>query len=81
VLCIAVVESGLVSQVQRGENAGHTLSHANVVRKLVTLSLDEPSGNMGLESEFSSLKRDLQVIAILQDRRTMIIFGATGVHL
>jgi hypothetical protein len=81
VLCVAVVESGLVSQVRRGENAGHTLSHANVVRKFVTLPLDEPTGTVGLESEFSSPKRDLQVIAFLQDPHTMAIFGATGIHL
>jgi hypothetical protein len=81
VLCIAVVESGLISQVHRGENVGRTLSHANVVRKFVTLPLDKPTGNVELESEFSSSKRDLQVIAFLQDRRTMAIFGATSVHL
>jgi len=81
VLCIAVVESGLVSQVRRGENAGRTLMHANVVRKFVTLPADGPTGTVNLESEFSSTKRDLRVIAFLQDRRTMTIFGATGIHL
>ncbi len=81
VLCVAVVESGLVSQVRRGENAGHTLTHANVVRKFVTLPLDKPTGSVRLEAEFSSSKRDLQVIAFLQDRHTLTIFGATGIHL
>jgi hypothetical protein len=81
VLCIAVVESGLISRVRRGENTGHTLSHANVVRKFVMLSLDALTGSLGLESEFSSPKRDLQVIAFLQDPKTMAIFGATGIHL
>ena len=81
VLCVAVVESGLVSQVRRGENAGHTLSHANVVRQFVTLPLDAATGSVGLESEFSSPKRDLQVIAFVQDRRTMAILGAAAIHL
>jgi hypothetical protein len=81
VLCIAVAESGLLSQVRRGENSGRTLSHANVVRKFVTLPLDQPTGSMSLESEFSSPKRDLQAIAFLQDHRTLAIFGATGIHL
>lgn len=31
-LMVAVTESGLVSRVSRGENAGRTLGHANVVR-------------------------------------------------
>jgi hypothetical protein len=81
VLCVAVVESGLVSQVHRGENAGRTLSHANVVRKFVMVSLGGPTGSVNLEPEYSSPKRDLQVIAFLQDRRTLAIFGATGIHL
>jgi hypothetical protein len=81
VLCVAVVESGLVSQVRRGENAGHTLSHTNVVRKFVTLPLGGLTGSVVLESEFSSSKRDLQVIAFVQDSRTLAIFGATGIHL
>jgi hypothetical protein len=81
VLCVAVVESGLVSEVRRGENAGHTLAHANVVRKFVTIPLVELTGSVGLEAEFSSPNRDLQVIAFLQDRRTLAIFGATGSHL
>jgi hypothetical protein len=80
-LCIAVVESGLTSQVRRGENSGRTLSHANTVRKFVVLSLDEPTGSVDLESEFSSPRRDLRVIAFLQNLRTMEIFGASGVHL
>ncbi len=81
VLCVAVVESGLVSKVLRGENAGHALSHANVVRKFLTLPLAEPTGSVSLEPEFLSPKRDLQVIAFLQNPRTMAIFGATGIHL
>jgi len=81
VLCVAVVESGLVSQVRRGENAGRTLSHTNVVRKFFTQPLHEPTGSVNLNSEFSPSKRDLQVIAFLQDRRTMAIFGAASIHL
>lgn len=81
VLCVAVVESGLVSQVRRGENAGRTLTHANVVREFVTLPLGGLTGSVVLESEFSSSKRDLQVIAFVQDPRTLAIFGATGIHL
>jgi len=81
VLCVAVVESGLVSRVRRGENVGRALSHTNVVRKFVTLPLDAATGSMSLDSEFSPSKRDLQVIAFLQNSRTMAIFAATGVHL
>jgi hypothetical protein len=81
VLCIAVVESGLISQVHREENTGRTLTHANVVRKFVALPLDELTGSASLESKFSSPKRDLQVIAFLQDRYTMAIFGAAAIHL
>ena len=34
---LAVTESGLLSQVVRGENAGRTLNHTAVVRKLMDL--------------------------------------------
>lgn len=80
-LCIAVVESGLVSSVRRGENAGHTLSHTSVVRTFVSLPLHTSTGTFNLETGFSSPRKDRQVIAFLQDPRTMVILGATGLHL
>jgi len=52
-----------------------------VVRKFVTLPLHVLTGSVNLDSEFSPSKGDLQVIAFVQDSRTMAIFGAAAIHL
>ena len=44
VLQLAVLEKNAQTKVERGENAGHTLSHVQIVRKLQKVSL---SGNTG----------------------------------
>lgn len=40
ILHLALIESGLVQKVPRGENAGRTLRHDNVVRDSVSVTLD-----------------------------------------
>jgi len=58
---IAVTESGLESKVQRGENAGRTLSHDAVVRRLVK------GGTLSLELPKTWKRERLAVVAFVQD--------------
>jgi hypothetical protein len=81
VLCVAVVESGLVSQVRRGENAGRTLPHTNVVREFVAVALDSSGmGGVSLKTKLSAQDKNKQVIVFIQDRRTLAILGAASVE-
>lgn len=69
VLNLALVERGLVTNVKRGENAGKTLRHENVVRMFVT----KPAGKGEVELP---AKPNTSVIAYVQDAKTMEVLGA-----
>jgi hypothetical protein len=83
---LAITETGLHSAVSRGENAGEDLHHAAVVRKLQKLG--PATGKRGLGdgktptitakvSLDSGWKRqNLQVVAFVQERRSLRIVGA-----
>lgn len=83
---LAITETGLHSAVSRGENAGEDLYHAAVVRKLQKLG--PATGKRGLGdgktptitakvSLDSGWKRqNLQVVAFVQERRSLRIVGA-----
>lgn len=76
---LAVLEDGLVSKVERGENAGRTLSHTAVVRALseagkVPASLMEWSAEVPIPQD-ASWKR-ARVIAFVQDGRSRRVLAA-----
>jgi hypothetical protein len=79
---LAITESGLSTRVERGENAGHLLTHAPVVRALRKVGLvtegtflvDAP-----LELDPSWNRGSLRVVAFVQRVRTRRIVGASGV--
>lgn len=76
-VCVALVESELVTEVQRGENAGRSLRHRNVVREFTTGTFDKRgTGRVSLNTKLSSQKKTRQVIAFVQDRSTMEIVAA-----
>ena len=87
---LAVTETGLHSAVSRGENAGETLYHAAVVRKLQKLGgvTAKPgvNGERGALTAKVSLDsgwkvENLQVVAFVQARRTLRIYGAARMRL
>ena len=51
------------------------------MRKFISVPLREPTGTVSLEPGFSLPKKDLQVIAFLQDPKTMAIVSAANSHL
>jgi len=80
---IAVTESGLASQVSRGENAGRNLRHAPVLRSLQRIGTVEGNGDgasfqrevpVKLRPEWN---RDrLAVIVLVQEKKSRRIVGA-----
>jgi hypothetical protein len=84
---LAVSESGLQSSVGAGENAGKTLHHASVLRSLHKIGVATPKGDTAFESS-TRIKfkpewktKNLQVVAFVQEKKSMRILGAatTGV--
>ncbi len=81
---VAVVESGLVTGVARGENGGHTLQNDFIVRRLETaLSMKAQAGTRGQRTLTLTLRpewktENVSVAAFVQDPRSMRIYGAAA---
>lgn len=80
-LQIAIVEGGLKSPILRGENAGKTLEHENVVRLLKTVTAEKGAGHLKLILPPEANLANSSVIAYVQNSKTMVITGATGLSL
>ncbi len=84
---IAITEKGLHSSVSGGENAGHDLHHASIVRLLRKLGTADKSNapSFAAQPELkldSSWKRpNLRVIAFVQEKRSRHLVGATSATL
>lgn len=77
VIHIAQVETGLETAVQRGENAGETLKHANVVRAWATVDIQsKTSGEVILELPRGIDLMQSRVIAFVQEPQTGQVLGA-----
>lgn len=84
---IAVTEDGLHSSVGAGENAGHTLYHAAVVRYMHKVGVAQASGDAAftgdahvkLNSKWN--RNDLNVVVFLQDKKSLKILGAASTKL
>ena len=75
-LNIALVQLMAVSKIQRGENSGATLHHVNIVRSLQTISLKNNTGNASFKLPAGLSAKDFDVIAFIQDEKTMKITAA-----
>lgn len=82
VLNVAVVESGLVSKVTRGENAGQTLGHDNVVRVFTTVAIERNGkGTVALKLPDGLIRKKSQVLCYVQHPDTKAIVGAAAINL
>lgn len=77
ILYVALVEPFATSRVTRGENAGKTLDHANVVRALDAAPLAAPSGVRALALPRDVPRESLEVVAWVQVPATMQVLAAT----
>ena len=81
-LCVALVESGLVSHVAKGENAGRTLSHESVVRAFVSKPLaGHGAGSLTLDAAPAAAGHPRRAIVFVQDPHTLAMFGAASAGL
>ncbi len=81
VLHIALVERGLNSKVSRGENAGRTLTHDNVVRVFKTVPLRDGTKRqveLKLKIPPTIVQQNAIVMAYVQDPTSMVILGAAS---
>jgi hypothetical protein len=79
VLNVVAVETNAVSQVQRGENAGRSLRHVNVVRAFATASLTEKKvGKIELKAPGSLNAKNALIVGFVADGNTMTVTGAAG---
>lgn len=83
---LAITESGLLSNVSRGENAGRRIAHTAVVRKLNHIaSIDSAKGGFDkivtAEIEKGWSRDNLRAVVFVQERHSMRVRGAAAVSL
>ncbi len=78
---VAVVEKRVVSEVLRGENAGRTLTHSNVVRSFMTRPLGPDfDGNIEIAIPDGLNARNAILAIYIQDTATMKIMAVTTIN-
>ena len=84
---LAITETGLHSSVTRGENAGHELQHAAVVRSLRKIGEAKPdrdvafSGDAAIPIRNEWKRENLKAVALVQEKNSMRILGAAEIPL
>ena len=84
---LAIRETGLHSSVTRGENAGHELSHAAVVRSMRKVGEAKPdrdvafSGDASIQIRAEWKRENLKAVAFVQEKNSMRILGAAEIPL
>ncbi|MDT5295336.1 MAG: hypothetical protein QOJ76_2216 [Acidobacteriota bacterium] len=84
---LALTESGLSSDVARGENSGRRLSHAGVVRRLTTLGslADARGGTFSTEAmvtiEKGWRRENLRAVVFAQERGSRRVIAAASLKL
>jgi len=73
---VAVTETGLSTKVKAGENAGRTLAHVAVVRRLVSLK-NETEATVSLPVGAGEKRGNQKIVAWVQNGETGAIVGAT----
>ena len=79
---LAVTESGLHTAVKGGENVGHDLYHAAIVRSMRKIGEAKGSGDASFTGNSSiSLHKDwkrdsLRAVVFVQEKKTLHIVGA-----
>jgi hypothetical protein len=75
-LVLALLERNATTKVLKGENAGRTLSHVQIVRKLQSVALTNTSGSVDLAVPANFTPEGFEMIAFVQNTATGAITGA-----
>ena len=84
---LAITETGLHSAVSRGENAGHELRHAAVLRSMRKMGDAKPDREISFSSEATLPLRkewnrdNLKAVAFVQEKNSLKILGAAEISL
>jgi len=84
---LAITETGLHSSVTRGENAGHELRHAAVVRSMRKIGEAKPDRDASFSADVNvplrgDWKREnLKAVVFVQEKKSLKILGAAEVAL
>jgi len=84
---LAITETGLHSSVTRGENAGHELSHAAVVRSMRKIGEAKPDRDVAFSGDAAVPIRNewklenLKAVAFVQEKNSLRILGAAEIPL
>lgn len=85
---VAITEDGLHSSVSAGENAGHTLYHAAVLRSLQKIGTARPNsgatsftGDAHLKLKSNWNRENLNVVVFVQEKKSRKILGAASAKL
>lgn len=81
---IAVTEDGLHSDVSAGENAGHTLYHAAVLRymhKVGVAQADGFTGDARVKMKSSWKAANINIVAFVQEKKSLKVLGVGSTKL
>lgn len=77
VISLALVQKQAVIKVERGENGGRTLAHAQIVRNLQTPSLSKNTGSATLALPAGFSAQGWEVIGFVQNTSNGAVLGAS----
>ena len=81
---LAITESGLLSQVLRGENSGRKLMHAAVTRKLIrigTIKGKAFSTEPAIDLARTWKRQNMKAVAFVQERASRRVLGAAAIKI
>jgi hypothetical protein len=81
---LAITESGLLSQVLRGENSGRKLMHAAVTRKLIrigTIKGKTFSIEPAIDLDRTWKRQNMKAVAFVQERTSRRVLGTAAIKL
>jgi len=81
---LAITESGLLSNVLRGENSGRKLTHSAVTRKLIRIGVIKGkvfSAEPGVDLDASWKRENMKAVAFVQERTSRRVLGAAAIKL